>query len=219
VGDADPKRLSLQPLDAGGSAAIGTAVAYVWKAAQVLELSYTNESEAPDQVRASSLRLLPTLARTLGTRLRGETALPESARRLPAAGLLPLGIRFETRDAFSVPGLGAGAVGFYEHAGNRYRVFVSVNSDPQLAKDMVRSLRRLPGLRTLKEAPYDAFELRGALAGDAPVSHWVIGRNEHIVAGVGDEPFAVAAAATPEARAAAVFSHEQLLALLRKVLR
>jgi hypothetical protein len=219
VGNADPKELPFKTLDAGASAALGTGVAYVWKATQVLELSYTNETEAPEQVRASAARLLPQLGRALGDRLTGETVLPESARRLPANGLLHLGVRYEIRDAFDVPGLGAGAVGYYDDAGKRYRIFLSVNPDPNLAKDMIRSLRRLPGLRTLKEAPHDAFELHGAMSPESPVTQWVIGRNEQVVAGVGDEPLAVSAAANAEAREALSLTPEQKLEMLRKLLR
>jgi hypothetical protein len=216
---SDPKTAPLEPLAIGGGAVLGGAFAYVWKANQVLELRYSNENEAPAQLRVSSGELLPVLAATLGQRLRGDMELPESARRLPEEHRLPLGLVYETRDAFQVPGLGSGATGHYEHNSKRYRIFLSVNPDEHLAKDMIRSLRRLPGLRTLKEVPYDAFELRGSMLPGSPVTHWLVGRNEQVVAAIGDEAFALHAGLNAEQKLALCLDKDQKMAQLRRVLR
>jgi len=108
VADGDPLENAPKPLEAGAAAALGTGVTYVWQDTYVGELSYVNELEAPDKLAQSSARVLPPIAKSLGS------GLPGSRDPLPAVAVLPvddrisMGVHYVTTDVLEIAGLGAG---------------------------------------------------------------------------------------------------------------
>ncbi len=58
----------------------------------------------------------------MGAKLPGEPSLPPAAAALPKDNMIPLGIRYETKDVLGVDGAGPGAFGYYKEVDKRYRV-------------------------------------------------------------------------------------------------
>lgn len=217
VADADPLEASPAPLEAGAAGALGSGMAYVVRGELVAELRYVHELESPDQIKASSARVLPVIARALGEKLPGESTLPPSAQRLPAASRIPSGISYEYRDLLGVPGAGRGALGFYKNGERRYRIFASVRLEEDSAKDVIKTLKKQPGAKAIKDSPIDAV-LVGIPEGEGgPKVEWVVGRSGGVVAGVGDEPFAFSAASRDGAAKVKIPEAEKF-ELLRPVL-
>ena len=194
IADADPAESAPASLEAGGAGALGTGIAYVWRADMVAELSYTNELESPDQIKASSARVLPELAKILGEKLAGDPKPLPAVTKLPAEQRVPMGISYAAKDALGISGVGPGATGYYRDGTTRYRVLSLVRLDEDSAKDVIGTIRKIPGSKAIKDAPHDAtsFALRDDEA--SPRVSWVIGRKGSVVLGIGDEPFALRAA-------------------------
>jgi hypothetical protein len=110
VADGDPADGTPKELAAGAEGALGSGIAYVWRGDIVAELSYANELETPDQLKATSAKVLPELARQLGDQLPGDVNPLPAVRLLPQERLIPMGISYQHRDALGVTGLGAGAL-------------------------------------------------------------------------------------------------------------
>ncbi len=217
VADADPLEAAPAPLDAGGAAALGSGMAYVWRGELVAELRYVHELESPDQIKSSSARVLPPLATALGQLLPGELTLPPSVSRLPSNERVPSGVAYEYRDLLGVSGAGRGAVGYYKDGERRYRVFVSVRPEEDSAKDVMKTLRKLEGAKATKDSPIDQLNFALHESEGGPRVEWVVGRSGSVVAGVGDESFVLGG--TDKATAAKLkLTESEKVALLRKVL-
>lgn len=192
VADADPAEAAPAPLAAGAAGALGSGMAYVYRGELVAELRYVHELESPDQLKASSARVLPVLAEKLGAQLPGEPSLPPAVRLLPSEGRLPSGVSYEYRDLLGISGLGKGALGFYKQGDRRFRVFVAPRPDEDSAKDLIKTVKKVEGAKGQKDSPIDAV-LLGLRDGEGGrKADWVIGRSGSLVAGVGDEAFALA---------------------------
>ena len=217
IADGDPAEAVPAALEAGGGGALGTGIAYVWRADVVAELSYANELESPEQLKASSARVLPELARNLGQKLPGDAKPLPAAALLPAEHRLPMGISYAAKDALGVAGVGPGASGYYREGTLRYRVLALARPDEDSAKDVIGTLRKIGGAKPIKDAPYEATAI--ALRDDesSPLVGWVIGRKGSVVLGVGDEPFALRAAAGKD-EAAVKLGEAQKLAKLKALL-
>lgn len=216
LADQDPKALNLRSLPGLPYAALGTGVAYAQTGPLVVELVYVNENETPAQIRSVSEQLLPQFLEPVRTRL-ADNPLPASVRTLPEAHRLALGVSMEPKNGFGVSGLGPVATGFYEQAGKRYRIAVSDNADERTAKDVYAGARRLPGFHALKEAPFEAFEIR-QVDGDGPEVWWLIGKLGYRVAAVSDEPWA-RRGATPDEQERVSLDRAAKFEVLRRVLR
>ncbi len=188
VADSDVTQLSAKPLNAGAAGAIGAGVAYVWRGRYVAELAYSNETEAPEALRASSLRVLPALAQALGERTPGEMALPPVARWLPEASRIPLAVVMETENALQINGTGPGVFGYYLNDNKRYRVLVMERPNEPAASDVLKTLRRVEGARESKGPAFTtlSFDLPRPSRDGAKIG-WVVGRTANIVIGVGDD--------------------------------
>jgi hypothetical protein len=196
VADSDPLEAAPAVLDAGGAGAIGTGVAYVWRGRYVGELSYTNEDESPEQLKTSSQRVLPGIARSLGDRLTGDKQPPEAVQALPEQDRLRLGISFEPHDVLGIKDTGPGAVGYYQHEASRWRVLSIVRPDEASAQDIMRTLEHQPAAKRVdKQLKALRFPLRRDDS-SAP-QYWVVARRGVRIVGVGDEPYAVGAAQSP----------------------
>jgi len=216
VADADPADTVPASLDAGGAAALGSGIAYVWRADMVAELSYTNELESPDQLKASAQLALPPIAQAMGSALPGDKHLPRAAELLPTEHRLPMGISYVAKDLLNIAGTGPGAVGFYREGSDRYRVFALTRADEDSAKDVLKTVRKLDGAKALKDTGVDAVVFSVRDEESAPLVGWVVGRKGSTVVGVGDEPFALRGKPPSQvARAPEAQKLERVKAILR----
>ncbi|HYO94823.1 MAG TPA: DUF6599 family protein [Polyangiaceae bacterium] len=215
VADSDPLESAPQPLEAGGAAALGSGMAYVWRGEMVAELRYVHELESPDEIKASSNRVLPVIARPIGAQLPGSAQPLPSVARLPSQHRIASGVVYEYQDLLGVSGAGRGAVGYYKEGGQRYRIFTSVRPDEDSAKDVLRTLKKLEGAKAIKDSPIDALVVGLRDGEGAPKLHWVVGRTANLVVGVGDEVFVSGGAADAQATA---LNESQKMAKLGAVL-
>jgi hypothetical protein len=192
VGDSDPMEATTQTLEAGGAAALGSGISYVWRGEHVAELSYTNELESPDQLKKSSQQVLPTLTREIGDKLPGQKAPPDAVRALPQEQRIVLGVRYEAKDVLGISGTGSGAIGFYKDGDKRWRVFAITRADEDAAKDVIKTLKKLPGAKTIKGVPFEPMGFALSPEGE-PRTEWVVARKGPTVFGVGDEELALSA--------------------------
>jgi len=185
--DQDPAQVTLTLLEAGAGAALGSGIAYVFRGEHLAELSYTNETESPDQMRASGKRLLPDLAKAIGDKLPGDTALPPAAAALPVENRLPMGIAYAPSDILGISGLGGGAIGFYKNGEQRYRLLSLQRTDDDAADDVLETLKKVDRASKLKELPFPALAFNQQSSDAAPRTEWVAGRKGSRIIGVGDE--------------------------------
>lgn len=216
LGDQDPKASNLRTLPAMPYAALGTGVAYAQTGPVVVELVYVNENETPAQIRSVSDGLLPQFLEPVRAHL-VDNPLPAAVLALPEAHRLPLGVSMEPKNGFGVSGLGPVATGYYEEGPKRYRIAVSDNNDERTAKDVYAGARRLRGFHLLKEAPFEAFEVR-QVDGDGPEVWWLIGKLGYRVAAISDEPWA-RRGATPDEQERVSLDRAGKFEVLRRVLR
>lgn len=190
VADGDPAESAPTPLEAGGAAALGTGIAYVWRGDYVAELSYTNDVETPDQLKQTSRRVLPMVAKPLGEKLPGDTEPPPAVRLLPDEHRIPSGISFDPEDVLDIGGLGPGAVGYYKNGDKRWRVLAIVRPDEAAAGDVMRTLKKAQGAEPVKSGPVaeaSRFSVKDQETG--PKTDWVVSRFGSRILGVGDETF------------------------------
>ncbi len=202
IADGDPADGTPKALAAGAEGALGTGIAYVWRGEIVAELSYANELQTPDQIKATSAQVLPDLARQIGEQLPGDAKPLPAVRLLPQERLLPMGISYTHRDALGVTGLGAGATGYYQDGGQRYRVVTLVRADEDSAKDVLGTLKKLPGSKVQKDLGFDAVAFSTRESEGSPLAEWLAGRAGSRVIIVGDEPLKLKAGADPKERLA-----------------
>ncbi len=217
VGDGDPVSVAPRPLAAGAVGALGTGGAYVWKGAYLAELSYANEQETPEQMKASSDRVIASLAKDLGAKLPGATTLPTAAARLPTDKMVPLGISYSVKDVLGIRGLGPGAVGYYQDGKRRYRVVTMVRGDADQAKDVLRSFARAPGAVEEKNLGDGAF--RFTRPGAEAKVDWVAARLGTTVLAIGDEEQVLRADMSIHEREPLCLSKDEKLAKLRAALK
>lgn len=213
IADGDPADGTPKELAAGAKAALGTGIAYVWRGEIVAELSYSNELETPDQIKDSSAKVLPDLARQIGEHLPGDMNLLPAVRLLPVERLIPMGVAYAHRDALGIAGLGAGAVGYYQNGAERYRVASLSRADEDSAKDVIGTLKKLPGAKPQKDLGFDAVAFTTREGEGAPQAEWLAGRSGSNVLIVGDEPFKLKPGAD-----AAHLGADKRLALLKAAL-
>jgi hypothetical protein len=188
IADGDPVDGTPKQLAAGTRAALGTGIAYVWRGEIVAELSYSNELQTPDQLSASSAKVLPELAHQIGEHLPGDESPLPAERLLPTEQLVPMGISYAHRDVLGIAGLGPGAVGYYKNGSQRYRVAVLARADEDSAKDVIGTLKKLPGAKPQKDLGFDAVAFWTREGEGAPQAEWLAGRSGSNVIIVGDEP-------------------------------
>jgi hypothetical protein len=220
VADGDPADGTPKEIAAGGEGALGTGIAYVWRGEIVAELSYSNELETPDQIKTTSAKVLPELAQKIGDQLTGEVNALPSVRLLPQINLVPMGISYQHRDVLGIAGLGSGAVGFYQDGGSggaRHRVVGLARADEDSAKDVLGTLKKLPGAKVQKDLGFDAVLFTTREAEGAPQAEWLAGRNGNNVIIVGDEPLKLKPGGGAEGQSAH-YPADKRLALLKEAL-
>ena len=170
-----------------GAAVSGDNLLLAWKAEQFVELRFSDDALAPEQVITKSGSLLPPLARAIVDRLPGEATLPIAARLLPEAGRKPLSVRYDRFNLAELPGVGQGARALYSDVGETYEVALLVRTDFDAAEDVLETLRKLPGARVHKNAPYRATRVVQVDEKTGRRVAWIFGQRNDVVAGVGAE--------------------------------
>lgn len=218
VGDGDPADDSTaRPIEGGGAAALGLGVAYLWRGAYLAELTYNNEAAAEAAVKAASEKLLPPLVKDMGSKLPGEPALPPAATALPKDGMIPLGIRYVTKDMLGIDGTGAGAFGYYKASAKRYRIASLLRADADQTKDIITTLSKLPGASKEKNIGEGAVRFTHKEADGAPVE-WVFARTGKTVLGVGDESRVLRNGMTADEHAKLSLTKDEKIDRLKKAL-
>lgn len=187
ISEADPARKEApKPMQIHATGALGTGIAYLVKGQLVVELTYTNVEQTPQQLQASADELLPKLSKLIAEKIPGNADAPIAVQKLPTENLIPLGIFFQPKDAFEVEGAGAGAQGYYAENGKRFRVISITRSDPEQAKDVLSSIAKKPGAQRLKDIADGAVRV---MIGDDDntKTEWIVGRLGNQLIGVGDE--------------------------------
>lgn len=210
VADSDPAESTAKPLTAGGAAALASTIAYVWRGAYVAELSYVNDSESPDALRQSAAKILPDIAKSMGSLVPGDVALPDTAGLLPREGLVPLGILYEPHDVLGIQGVGPGSYGFYAEDGRRYRIALMERADEASAQDILKTLKKVPGAAETKTHPPVVALTTHPGGAEGVKSEWLFAREGNRVVGVGDEELVLNQLSTEQARAKSLKREEKL---------
>jgi len=193
VADSDPVESAPAKLEAGGAAASGTGIAYVWRGEHVVELSYTNEVESPDQLKASAQKAIPPIAKSIGDKLGGDKEPPKAVAALPEDKRVPMGVAFTTTDALGIAGIGAGAVGYYKDGSKRWRVLSLARADEDAAKDVLKTLKKVDGAKALKGVSFESLSFERRDDDASPKIGWMLCRKGSQVFGVGDEEYVLSA--------------------------
>jgi hypothetical protein len=194
IADADPAGPTApKPLDAGAAAALGSGRGYVWKGPLLAELTYINEQEPPEKMIQSSEPVLTQVAKAIGSAMPGSADKPKAAQALPATSRVPNGIEFHPNDVLGFKGTGAGALGFYKEGTKRYRALAIVRDDAEQAKDTFKILRAKPGSAGVAGLGDDGAQIVVQTSPESPKTEYVIARKGPLVAGIGDEEFALRA--------------------------
>jgi len=215
LGDSPDDYSAWKPFDPERAAALSGASALAWRASHLALLDYTDETSAPGRAAERSAGALQTLARELIRRLPGKPELPLSAALLPKRDAGPLAIRFEHENLFGIDGLGSGALGRYAPAGRSATLAILARADDDAAKDVLRTLRRIPGSRSLKGTAYESMSVALRDGEAAPRLEWLFGRKRNVVLGVGREPEKLDRAGKERARHAELQRLKELLDDLR----
>ena len=218
VGDGDPADDSTpRPVEGGGAAALGLGNAYLWRGLYLAELTYNNETAAEAAMKAAGEKLLPPLLKDMGGRIPGELPLPPAAAALPKESLLPLGVRFSTKDLLGVDGVGAGAFGYYRAGAKRWRVASLARADADQAKDVLSTLAKLSGAAREKGVGDGAVRVMRK-DGEGAAVEWIFARAGKAVLGVGDEPRVLRAGQTADEHAKVTLTKDEKIDRLKKIL-
>ncbi len=218
VGDDDPAQRPPRPLKAGGSATLGSTIAYVWRGRYVAELSYANELQPPAKLKAAGDKILPAIAVPLGDKLPGDKTAPAAARKLPAKEQLKMGVRYEVKSLLGVDGTGKGAVGYYKRGEQRYRILSIIRPDEASAQDVIGTFKKRPGASSTKGVPVQAIVVPIKISDAGPTAEWVFGHVGGQVFGVGDEDHSLDGAKPAAESAKFRLSKDDKLALLKTLL-
>lgn len=218
VGDGDPAGEDTpRAIAGGGAAALGIGNGYLWRGAYLVEMTYNDETAAEKAIKAASDKLLVPLAKDIGDKLPGDTALPAPAAGLPKEKLLPLGIRFATKDLFDIAGVGPGAFGFYRDADKRYRFASMIRADDEQAKDVLGTLGKEPGATKEKGIGDGAVRFLRK-EGEGPTTEWIVARSGSRLMGIGDEVRVLRSGMSVEDVAKVSLSKDEKMARLKDAL-
>ncbi|WP_437299077.1 DUF6599 family protein [Sorangium sp. So ce426] len=217
VGDGDPAdEATPRAIEGGGAAAMGVGNAYLWRGQYLAEITYNDEALAEAALKSSSEKVLPGLVKEMGAKLPGEPSLPPAAMALPRDNMIPLGIRYETKDVLGVDGAGPGAFGYYKEVDKRYRVVAIVRDDVDQAKDVLSTLAKLPGAAREKGIGDGSVRLMNK-DGEGSATEWVFARADKTVYGIGDEARVLRNGMTADEHAKLTLTKEEKTARLKKL--
>lgn len=218
---ADPAEPSTpKPLAAGGAGAIGTGRAYVWRGEHLAELQYVNEQESPAELAKSSEAALTAIGKEVGNKLSGPATLPPAAALLPADGRLPNGIVFQPKDVLGLGNVGPAAMGFYKEGDRRWRMLALPKDDVDQAKDAFKILKSKPGSLPIPGLGDEAAHIVVPTSKEerAPKVEFLLVRAGKVIWAVGDEEYALRAAAADKV-ASARLTKEEATAKIKSLLQ
>jgi len=216
VGDGDPAHPdTARPTPSTGVAALGQGNAYVWRGPFLAELTYNDSKASAAQMKERGDALLPVLVKAFSEKLTGETKPPAAVAALPEDKLLPLGIRYVSKEALEVPGTPGGAFGYYRMDQRRWRVLSMVVGDEDQAEDVIKIFAKQPGAAVEKEVNGVRFMHQPP---DVPQSEWILGRKGSRILGVGDEPRALREGMSAEEHRSKTMPQDEKRKLLRELL-
>jgi hypothetical protein len=218
TGDADPERPNAprRVESSGGVAALGTGRADVWRGEYLAEITYSNEEESVEQVRASTERVLGPLAAVAAARMPGSAGLPLAAALLPTERLLPFGMISVHGDVLGARVAGPGAIGFYRDGGQRYRILAIARDSEDRAKETLSAFRRVRGAAAEGRV---AEGVRLTVANPpGPALEWVVARAGQSVVGIGDDAFALRSDAESAPATTKCLASEEKVRRLRALL-
>jgi hypothetical protein len=193
TGEIDPAdEHAARPLaiaDARG--ALGTGKAYAERGPYFLELTYSNDQETPERMKASSDAILSSLAKAIAAKLPSAPDMPASAKALPETDRIANGVAYFQKDGLGVKGGGAGAIGYFRSGDKRWRELAAVRDTADQAKDLIHALRAKPGALPIANLGDDAVVVVLQPSPDRAKIEWVVARKGANVFGVGDEEFAI----------------------------
>ena len=218
VGENDPAGEDTpKATEGGGAAALGLGNAYLWRGTYLAEITYNDEAAAEPAIKAAGERLLPPLVKEIGDKLPGETTLPAPVAALPKENLVPLGIRYVTKDLLGVDGVGGGAFGYYKDGEKRWRVAALARADADQAKDVLQSLSKVTGSTREKNIGEGAVRFMHKEA-EGPASEWIFARAGKTVLGIGDEPRVLRTGMTAEETGKVTLGKDDKIERLKKIL-
>jgi hypothetical protein len=189
VADGDPARASVKPLEAGGSGAMSSSNAYVWRGAYLAELTFVTEDTkmTPEQMAAANEHSTGAIAKAIGSKMPGLTDPPGGASLLPTASRIPLGVGYYPKDALGLTAIGPVAVGFYKDGEKRWRDVAIVRPDAAGAGEAFRAFKLRPGSTALKGVGDEAAQVVLQEAADRAKAEYLVARRGATVFAVGDE--------------------------------
>jgi hypothetical protein len=218
VGDSDPAHPdTAKPTEGGGVAALGIGNAYLWRGNHLAEITYNDEQASAAVIDKRAKALLPDFVKQLGALLEGKLELPPSAAALPKEKLLPLGVRFRTKELLGVKGTGTGAFGYYADGTKRWRVLSIVRPNADEVGDILGSLSKIAGAAREKGLGDAAWRVMVQRPG-APQTEWLLARKGKRLLGLGDEDRVLREGMSPEEHGKIALSLDEKRALLKKLL-
>jgi hypothetical protein len=189
VADGDPVRATVRPLAAGAAGATSSSNAYVWLGAYLAELTFVTEDTkmTPEAMARANEQATGSIAKDIGGRLPGAVDLPPSARVLPTAARIPLGIAYYPRDALGLTAIGPVAVGYYKDGEKRWRDVGFARAEAAAAKESFRAFRLKAGSMPLKGIGDEAVQVVVQEAPDRAKAEYLVARKGALVAAVADE--------------------------------
>jgi hypothetical protein len=188
LGDSPEDAAAWTRLNAAGTAQRAGTKALAWRAQHLAVLDYADETSSPGRAAERGAPPLEALATDLVARLPGKPDVPRSIALLPERDGGPAAARYEHQDLFGIAGLGAGVVARYAPRGKPSPLAVLSRDDEDSAKDVLRTLKRLPSARSKKGAPYEALTVSLREREDEKRVEWLFGRKRNVVLGIGREP-------------------------------
>jgi hypothetical protein len=188
LGDAPDDFRAWKAIDPEGTQVLSGARALVWRANHLAFIDYTDETTTPAGAAERGAPMLEGLSRELARLLPGKPDRPASVTLLPERDAGPLAVRFDHEDVFGIGGLGSGATARYAVGGRNAPMAILARPDDDAAKDVLRTLRRIPGSRSPRGGAYESVEVSIQSGGGAPRMEWFFGRRRNVVLGTGREP-------------------------------
>jgi hypothetical protein len=206
IGERDPLQIGARAFEAPGLAVLDGARAAGWLGRYVVGLQYGDPPAPSEQRSADAAQRLPDALRRVLETLPNEPDLPLAVQKLPSAHRVPLGARLLLGDVLGIPGIGAGAIGYYRDGEKRWRVLAVVRPDADSARDVLGTLTQSPAVRPIRNAPLEAYAFTERRLPKEPYVGWVVGQRQEVIYGVGDEATALPELMTAEREAAVKLS-------------
>jgi hypothetical protein len=189
VADGDPVRATVKPLAAGAAGATSSSNAYVWRGQYLAELTFVTEDTkmSPADMARANEQSTGAIAKDIGGKLPGATALPPGAAALPVPSRIALGIAYYPKDALGVSGVGPAAVGYYKDGDKRWRNVAMARTDAESAKETFRAFKLKAGSTPVKGVGDEAVRVVVQEAPDRAKADYIVSRKGSLVAAVGDE--------------------------------